>query len=132
LSHAAMFVCPSIYEPFGIVNLEAMACGTPVVASAVGGVPEVVEDGETGILVPFEPADSRNPEPGNQQQFSKDLAEAVNDLLRSPEKRRRMGLKSRERVEQHFRWEGIAKQTLEFYETLTRKSAKSGEQRAKS
>jgi starch synthase len=118
-SHASIFICPSIYEPFGIVNLEAMACGTPVVASAVGGIPEVVINGETGLLVPFEPIGSNNFEPREPIKFSKDLANAINSLLSSPEKIKRMGAKSRERVEKHFNWKGIARQTLEFYKELT-------------
>jgi glycogen synthase len=119
-SHALAFVCPSIYEPFGIVNLEAMACGTPVVASAVGGIPEAVLPGETGLLVSFEPSDAHRADPKDPERFSMDLAEAINTLLHSPEKRRAMGRKSRERVEQHFSWEGIAQKTLEFYGELTK------------
>jgi glycogen synthase len=118
-SHASVFVCPSIYEPFGIINLEAMACETPVVASAVGGIPEVVVHGETGLLVPFQPESTHNFEPKDPEQFSRDLAEAINSLFGSPEKMRRMGLKSRERVKNHFNWESVALQTLEFYRGLT-------------
>jgi glycogen synthase len=117
-SHASIFVCPSIYEPFGIVNLEAMACGTPVVASAVGGIPEVVISGETGLLVPFEPTESHNCEPKDPEKFSQDLANAINRLLSSPEKIKRMGAKARERVEKHFSWKSIAQQTLNFYQAL--------------
>ena len=120
-SHASIFVCPSIYEPFGIVNLEAMACETPVVASAVGGIPEVVIHDETGLLVPFEPRESHNGEPKDPEKFSKDLANTINSLLSSPEKIKRMGAKSRERVEKHFSWRNIAQQTLEFYKELTHK-----------
>jgi starch synthase len=118
-SHASVFVCPSIYEPFGIINLEAMACETPVVASAVGGIPEVVASGENGLLVPFDPIDKNNWEPRDPERFSKDLASTVNSLLRSPEKVRAMGLKARERVEKEFSWKNIAQQTLEFYKELT-------------
>jgi glycosyltransferase involved in cell wall biosynthesis len=118
-SHAFVFVCPSIYEPFGIINLEAMACGTPVVASAIGGIPEVVVHGETGLLVPFEPASSDSFEPKDPGQFSKDLAEAVNGLFRSSEKIRSMGLESRKRVEKDFSWECVGRQTIEFYRELT-------------
>src|ERR1700724_1400698 len=83
-SHAGVFCCPSIYEPFGIINLEAMACETPVVASAVGGIPEVVEHGETGLLVVLEVMSSTEVEPRHPQQFSHDLASATNVLLRNP------------------------------------------------
>jgi starch synthase len=120
-SHASIFVCPSIYEPFGIVNLEAMACGTPVVASAVGGIPEVVIHGETGLLVPFEPINTQSWEPREPEKYSKDLANAINDLLSSPEKIKTMGRSSRERVKKYFSWESIARQTLEFYRELTHK-----------
>jgi starch synthase len=112
-THASLFVCPSVYEPFGIVNLEAMACGTPVVASAVGGIPEIVVHGETGSLIPLDPKDP--------EQFIKDLAEAINCLFLSPEKLKEMGLKSRERVEKYYSWKSIARQTLEFYRELTHK-----------
>ena len=123
-SHASVFVCPSVYEPFGIINLEAMACESPVVASAVGGIPEVVVHGETGLLVPFKPAGTHNFEPRDPERFSRDLAAAINSLFRSPEKIRGMGLKSRERVENHFSWESVALQTLEFYRELIKKTAK--------
>jgi glycogen synthase len=123
-SHASVFVCPSIYEPFGIINLEAMACETPVVASAVGGIPEVVVHGETGLLVPFKPTGTHNFEPKDPEQFSRDLAAAINDLFRSPEKARAMGLKSREWVENRFSWESVAVETLEFYKELTKMAAR--------
>jgi len=113
-SQAALFVCPSVYEPFGIINLEAMACGTPVVASAVGGIKEVV-DAETGVLVPFAPQSRTNPEPQDPERFARDLAAAINRLLQDPEKLQTMGLKARQRVEQ----ESIAQQTLDFYRELT-------------
>jgi glycogen synthase len=119
LSHASLLVCPSVYEPFGIINLEAMACETPVVASAVGGIPEVVLHNETGLLVPFEPIGPKHLEPKDPEQFSRDLAAAINTLLRSPERIKEMGLKSRSRVEQRFSWEAVARQTLEFYKGLT-------------
>jgi len=118
-THAAVFVCPSVYEPFGIINLEAMACETPVVASAVGGIPEAVLDGETGLLVPFEPVNSHDSEPRDPEQFARDLAEAVNRLLSDPEQRRAMGRKARARVEQLFSWTTVAQRTLEFYRALT-------------
>jgi glycogen synthase len=112
-SHASLFVCPSVYEPFGIINLEAMACNTPVVASAVGGIPEVVVHNENGLLVDFEAGD--NFEPKQPERFSRNLATAINHLLASPEKLKAMGIESRKRVEHHFSWENIARQTLEYY-----------------
>ncbi len=118
-SHASVFVCPSIYEPFGIINLEAMACETPVVASAVGGIVEVVVDGETGVLVGFQTKAPHHVEPKDPEKFSYDLATAINDLFRSPEKRNAMGVKSRERVEKYYSWESVARQTLEFYRKVT-------------
>lgn len=117
-THAAVFVCPSVYEPFGIINLEAMACSTPVVASAVGGIPEVVVPNETGLLVPFEPVGANNFEPKNAEQFARDLAASVNRLFASPETIKEMGAKSRARVEKYFSWSSIARQTLEFYQEL--------------
>jgi len=117
-THAAIFVCPSVYEPFGIINLEAMACETPVVASAVGGIPEVVEHGETGLLVAPEAISATDVEPRHPDQFSRDLAVAVNTLLDDPALRDRMAVQARARVEQKFSWTSIARQTLEFYEEL--------------
>ncbi|MGE5549091.1 MAG: glycogen synthase [Bacteroidota bacterium] len=101
-SHAAVFVCPSVYEPFGLINLEAMACARPVVASAVGGIPEVVVDGETGFLVP----------PGEKEA----LARAVRSVVADPEMAARMGAAGRKRVEESFTWEAIARRTVEAYE----------------
>ena len=112
-SHASVFVCPSVYEPFGIINLEAMACNTPVVAAAVGGIPEVVVHNETGLLVDFE--SGNNFEPKHPEQFSRDLAAAINKLMSSPKKLKAMGAASRMRVEQHFSWENISRQTLDYY-----------------
>jgi alpha-maltose-1-phosphate synthase len=117
-SHASLFVCPSVYEPFGIINLEAMACGTPVVGAAVGGIPDVVRHGETGLLVPFAAVDDHNPEPRDPQRYSRDLAAAINQLIAAPDKRKQMGEASRRRVEALFSWTGIAQQTLDFYEAL--------------
>ena len=121
-SHAAVFCCPSIYEPFGLINLEAMACETPVVASAVGGIPEVVVDGETGYLV--DPGLSTTPpyEPHDPQQFAHDLAEAMNRLLTDTSLRRHMGQKGRMHVEQHFSWRAVAQRTLELYQRLCQAS----------
>ncbi|MBX5493225.1 MAG: glycogen synthase [Chloroflexi bacterium] len=117
-SHAAVFCCPSIYEPFGIINLEAMACGTPVVASAVGGIPEVVVDGETGILVPLEQQAEAPFEPVDPARFSHDLAAAINRLLRDPALRQRMGAAGRARVEREFSWRAIAERTAALYRAL--------------
>ncbi len=117
-SAAAVFCCPSIYEPFGIINLEAMACGTPVVASAVGGIPEVVVDGETGLLVPVEQQDIAPYEPVDPAAFSRDLAAATNRLLGDPALRERMSIAGRARVEAHFAWDAIARQTADLYASL--------------
>ncbi|MCI0489619.1 MAG: glycogen synthase [Blastocatellia bacterium] len=117
-THASLFVCPSVYEPFGIINLEAMACKTPVVASAVGGIIEVVVQDETGLLVPFEPVSADDFAPREPERFSRDLAHAINSLILSPERLARMGAKSRQRVEEHFSWAAIARQTLEFYQSV--------------
>jgi glycogen synthase len=117
-SHASLFICPSVYEPFGIINLEAMACGTPVVASATGGIPEVVVHNETGLLISFEPVSSADFEPRDPERFSYDLATAINNLLANPDKTEAMAKKSRQRVEQHFSWSSIAQKTLEFYKGL--------------
>ena len=123
-THASVFICPSIYEPFGIINLEAMACGTPVVASAVGGIPEVVVSGETGMLVPFKAIGPANPEPRNAVRFSQDLAGAVNFLMGSPDILNKMKNKAQERVEKYFSWRAIAAQTMEFYKSLVRGTPK--------
>lgn len=114
-SHATVFCCPSIYEPFGIINLEAMACETAVVASAVGGIKEVVVDGETGILVPLEQMAESPFEPKNPQQFARDLAVAINRLMRNPELAAKMGRAGRLRAEEKFSWGAIAEQTKALY-----------------
>ncbi len=117
-SHAALFVCPSVYEPFGIINLEAMACETPVVASAVGGIPEIVVPGETGLLVPFEAMGGGSAEPRDPEAFSRALAAAVNDLMGDAERRSAMGEAARARVLDQFSWRRIAELTLDFYREL--------------
>ena len=117
-THAAVFCCPSIYEPFGIINLEAMACGTPVVASAVGGIPEVVVDGETGLLVPLDQQTESPFEPLDPARFSADLAAAINRILADPALRARMAHAGRARVENEFGWDAIARQTVALYESL--------------
>jgi starch synthase len=121
-SQAALFVCPSIYEPFGIINLEAMACGTPVVASAVGGIPEVVAHGETGLLVPVGRMAEAPFEPHDAEKFARDLAGAINELMRDGPRRRRMGAAARRRVEEKFSWDAIAKQVAEVYGRVCRSS----------
>jgi glycogen synthase len=114
-THAAVFVCPSVYEPFGIINLEAMACETPVVASAVGGIPEVVEHGDTGLLVVPEASSAADVEPKHPDRFARDLAAAVNTLMSDDDLRERMGRNARRRVEQSFSWTAIAAETRRFY-----------------
>jgi glycosyltransferase involved in cell wall biosynthesis len=120
-SHAALFVCPSVYEPFGIINLEAMACGTPVVAANVGGIPEVVEDGATGLLVDVDPVGGTNFEPRDPGAFADRLAEAMNAMMNSATRRGIYGEKGRERVVAKFSWESIAAQTLEFYKEVVKR-----------
>lgn len=118
-THAAVFCCPSVYEPFGIINLEAMACETAVVASATGGIKEVVVEGETGYLVPFA-ADPVTNMPLDPDRFARDLAEKLNALLAQPEQRRKFGKAGRRRVEEKFSWPAIAAQTVALYEQLAR------------
>jgi starch synthase len=110
LTHATVFVCPSVYEPLGIVNLEAMACETAVVASAVGGIPEVVEDGKTGVLVPYAAS--------YPEGFEAALAEAVNALVTDPARATAMGRAGRARAEREFGWDAIARRTIEVYGSL--------------
>jgi alpha-maltose-1-phosphate synthase len=119
-SHAAVVVCPSVYEPFGIINLEAMACERPVVASAVGGIPEVVVDRETGILIPVELRPDDPMRPLDPAGFEADLASAVNRLMADAPLRQRMGRAGRARAVEHFSWEAIAEQTVELYRSLVR------------
>ncbi|HVF15054.1 MAG TPA: glycogen synthase [Acidimicrobiales bacterium] len=116
LSHASVFLCPSVYEPFGITNLEAMACELPVVASAVGGIPEVVVDGETGWLVPIDlDADGV---PADAGTFARELAARVNGLLADPGAAGLMGRAGRRRVLEHFSWPSIAARTVDLYERV--------------
>ena len=110
LSHATVFVCPSVYEPFGLINLEAMACGLPVVATAVGGIPEIVVDGVTGDLVAL---------PEQEAGLGRALAERVNALLSDEVRARQMGEAGRARVEKHFTWRAVAARTVELYTSLT-------------
>jgi glycogen synthase len=117
-SHASLFVCPSVYEPFGIINLEAMACGTPVVASAVGGIREVVVPKENGELVPFASAGGGSFEPFDPDRFARDLAAAINRLMANPRQLEIMGRHARQHVERHFSWTSIARTTLDYYHDL--------------
>ncbi|KPI27503.1 glycogen synthase [Actinobacteria bacterium OV320] len=110
LTHAAVFVCPSVYEPLGIVNLEAMACGTPVVASRVGGIPEVVEDGVTGTLVEVD------------DEFEAGLARALDEVLGDPEAGRRMGEAGRVRAVGEFGWDAVARRTVGLYEEIVKQA----------
>ncbi len=126
-SHATVFCCPSIYEPFGIINLEAMACNTAVVAAQVGGIPEVVVHNETGLMVPFKAISASDPDPQDAAKFSHDLAEGINSLLANPERCKAFAKAGRARVEAYFSWDAIAKKTVEYYEECIsrKKSAKS-------
>ncbi|QOV33895.1 glycogen synthase [Streptomyces ferrugineus] len=110
LTHAAVFVCPSVYEPLGIVNLEAMACGTPVVASQVGGIPEVVDDGKTGLLVPLD------------DDFEPGLARALDSVIGDPETARRMGEAGRERAVGEFGWDAVARRTVRLYREILKQA----------
>ncbi len=117
-SHADVFCCPSIYEPFGIINIEAMACNTAVVASAVGGIKEVVVDGETGILISLEQQTEAPFEPIDPDKFARDLANGVNKVIADKDLRESMAKKGRKRVEDYFDWVAIAKQVEELYRSL--------------
>jgi starch synthase len=118
LSHATVFACPSIYEPLGIVNLEAMACETAVVATATGGIPEVVVPGETGLLVPIEQATDGTGTPLNPEQYVADFAAALNEVVGDPERAAAMGKAGRQRAIEHFSWEAIAERTVELYRSV--------------
>jgi glycogen synthase len=117
-SHARVFACPSLYEPFGIINLEAMACETPVVGSHVGGIPEIIVEGETGYLVPLESVSRTNFNPVNPEAFQKDFASKVNLLLDDATLATKMGKSGRERVLKIFSWESIAKTTFDYYQKV--------------
>jgi alpha-maltose-1-phosphate synthase len=119
-SHSAVFCCPSIYEPFGIINLEAMACETAVVASAVGGIKEVIVDGETGFLVPLKQMKESPFEPLDPEKFSRDLAAKINELMRDRHLQEEFGKAGRKRAEERFSWSAIARKTKALYETLKR------------
>ena len=118
LTHATVFVCPSIYEPMGIVNLEAMACETAVVATATGGIPEVVADGSTGVLVPIEQVADGSGTPVDPDRFVADLATALTALVRDPDRAAAMGVAGRRRAVEHFSWESIAERTMAVYRSV--------------
>ncbi|MCX6500561.1 MAG: glycogen synthase [Arthrobacter sp.] len=118
LSHATAFACPSIYEPLGIVNLEAMACGAAVVASATGGIPEVVQHGETGLLVQLEQVTDGTGTPLDPEKFVTEFAAALTEVVSDPERTRAMGQAGRRRAEEHFSWESITETTLEVYRSV--------------
>ncbi|GAB2458817.1 glycogen synthase [Conyzicola lurida] len=119
LTQATTFVCPSIYEPLGIVNLEAMACGAPVVGTATGGIPEVIDDGVTGRLVPIEQLEDGTGTPTDPDKFVRDLAAALTEVVSDPEAAKRMGAAGRHRAESEFGWDRIADRTREIYAALT-------------
>lgn len=120
LTHATTFVCPSVYEPLGIVNLEAMACGAPVVGTATGGIPEVVLDGETGIIVPIDQVDDGTGTPRDPDAFVRDLAAGLTRMVSDPERAREMGRRGLQRAVDTFSWKQIGRDTVEVYETLLR------------
>lgn len=115
LAASTVFVCPSIYEPLGIVNLEAMAVGLPVVGSATGGIPEVIDDGVTGYLVPIEQVQDGTGTPIDPDKFVGDLADTLNKVLADPAHAAEMGVAARKRVEDHFSWEAIGERTMDLY-----------------
>ncbi|WP_249713761.1 glycogen synthase [Rhizomonospora bruguierae] len=118
LTHATVFACPSVYEPMGIVNLEAMACETAVVATATGGIPEVVADGETGLLVPLDQATDGTGTPLDPDRFVADLAAALTALAGDPGRATLMGAAGRRRAVEHFSWSSIAERTLDVYRSV--------------
>jgi len=117
-THALSFVTPSLYEPFGIINLEAMSCGIPVVGSAVGGIPEIIVDGETGFLVPLQAKSNTDFEPAHPEQFQQALADKLNHLARNPAQAKAFGIAARKRAVDVFSWKTIAQQTADFYQEL--------------
>ncbi|MCL1800319.1 MAG: glycogen synthase [Promicromonosporaceae bacterium] len=126
LSACQVFLCPSVYEPLGIVNLEAMAVGLPVVATATGGIPEVVDNGVTGVLVPIEQVKDGTGTPIDPDKFVNDLAAAINSVLADPAKAKAMGDAGRKRAEDHFAWSAIAERTMDVYRKVLAKVAAQG------
>ena len=117
-SHARVFACPSLYEPFGIINLEALSCETPVVGSAVGGIPEIIEEGKTGFLIALDPVSRTDFNPKNPEAFQKKFAEKINQLLEDENLATQMGKAGRETVLKKFSWESIAKTTFNYYQEV--------------
>ena len=117
-SHARVFACPSLYEPFGIINLEALSCETPVVGSAVGGIPEIIQEGKTGYLIELESVSRTDFNPKNPEAFQKNFAEKVNLLLDDENLATQMGKAGRQRVLEKFSWESIAKTTFNYYQEV--------------
>uniref|UniRef100_UPI00259A6F99 glycosyltransferase family 4 protein n=1 Tax=uncultured Varibaculum sp. TaxID=413896 RepID=UPI00259A6F99 len=118
LSAAHVFVTPSIYEPMGIVNLEAAAMELPVVGTATGGIPDCIAEGETGYLVPIEQLTDGSGTPTNPDKFHRDMAERITALLENPELAKKMGKAGRKRVEEKFSWQTVADKTVELYRSL--------------
>ena len=123
LAAGTAFLCPSVYEPLGIVNLEAMAVGLPVVATATGGIPDVVVDGVTGTLVPLEQMQDGTGTPLDPEGFVRDLAQAITDMLADPDRAAAMGRAGRQRAEEHFSWDAIAQRTMEIYQSVIAQQA---------
>jgi glycosyltransferase involved in cell wall biosynthesis len=117
-SHARVFACPSLYEPFGIINLEALSCETPVVGSAVGGIPEIITEGETGYLIPLESVSRTDFNPARPEEFQKQFAAKINLLLEDESLAIQMGKAGRKRVLEKFSWESIAKITFNYYQEV--------------
>lgn len=123
-SHARVFACPSLYEPFGIINLEALSCETPVVGSAVGGIPEIIEEGKTGFLIELESVSRTDFNPKNAAAFQQRFAEKINQLLEDEKLATQMGKAGREKVLEKFSWESIAKTTFNYYQEVIAKFEK--------